>query len=186
MSIYLLDLILTMDSKAFLKVLTRAAVIATVAFIIITIVGEALFTDILQVRFESFQLFGGIVFLIIGLRFVFQGAQALASVRGEAEHLAGSIAMPFMIGPGTVSAAVVVGSHHSAPVSAAILASVMVVTVITLYGLKCVHDYVKKRNARLISRYIEVVGRISALLSGTIAVEMILTGLDRWLGRGAA
>ena len=30
-------------------------------------------------------------------------------MRGAPEHLAGTIAMPFMIGPGTISAAVVTG-----------------------------------------------------------------------------
>lgn len=183
MSIYLLDLILNMESRAFGKVLMRGTLIAIVTFVIIAWVGESLFRDILQVRFESFQLFGGVVFLILGLRYVFQGAQALSSVRGDPEHLAGSIAMPFMIGPGTVSAAVIVGSHHRIDIAAGILGSVMAVTLATLYGLKLLHDYVKQRNARLIDRYVEIVGRIAALLSGTIAVEMILTGLDRYLQR---
>jgi small neutral amino acid transporter SnatA (MarC family) len=38
------------------------------------------------------------------------------------------------------------------------------------------HDYVKERNAKLIDRYMEVIGRISALLIGTIAIEMIMVG----------
>lgn len=180
MSIYLLDLILTMESKAFLRVLVRGSCIATAAFILFAVVGEALFREVLQVRFESFQLFGGIVFLVIGLRFVFQGAQALAGLRGDPEHLAGSIAMPFMIGPGTVSASVVIGTHQPPMLAASVLIAVMTVTVVLLYVLKVVHDFVKQRNARLIGRYVEIVGRISALLTGTIAIDMILSGLEGW------
>jgi multiple antibiotic resistance protein len=185
MSIYLLDLILNMDAKSFFKVLCRGSLIATVAFVLLAISGEALFKDILQVRFSSFQLFGGVVFLIIALRFVFQGASALAGLRGDPEHVAGSIAMPFMIGPGTVSASVVIGSHQQSYwLSASVLVSVMVLTVTLVTLLKVLHDYVKQRNARLINRYIEVVGRISALISGTIAVDMILTGIEGWMKAG--
>jgi small neutral amino acid transporter SnatA (MarC family) len=45
---------------------------------------------------------------VIGYRYVFQGQIPLV-MRGAPEHLAGTIAMPFMIGPGTISAAVVTG-----------------------------------------------------------------------------
>lgn len=34
-------------------------------------------------------------------------------LRGKAEHLAGSVAMPFMIGPGTVNASVIIGTKHN-------------------------------------------------------------------------
>ena len=37
------------------------------------------------------------------------------------------------------------------------------------------------RNARLIDRYMEVVGRISALLIGTFAIDMIFEGVGAWL-----
>lgn len=43
-------------------------------------------------------------------------------------------------------------------------------------ALKVAHDHVRERNARLIDRYMEVIGRISALLIGTIAIEMIMVG----------
>lgn len=43
------------------------------------------------------------------LSLCFQGADTIGEMRGAPEHLAGTIAMPFMIGPGTISAAVVTG-----------------------------------------------------------------------------
>lgn len=57
----------------------------------------------------------------------------------------------------------------------------LALTMTLAIGLKLAHDYVKERNARLIDRYMEVVGRLSALLIGTIAVEMILEGCSSWL-----
>jgi len=112
---------------------------------------------------------------------VFSGADAMRSVRGQPEHVAGSIAMPFMIGPGTVSASVVIGARLPVPNAAAVIFLTLVLTVALVTAIKLAHDYVKERNARIIDRYVEVVGRLSALLIGTIAVEMIFEGLGSWL-----
>ena len=180
LSIYLIDLITDLDTKTFYRVLMRASLISGCVFWLFAWGGEAIFTDYLQVRFASFQLFGGIIFLMIGVRFVFSGVDAIRATRGPPEHLAGSIAMPFLIGPGTVSAAVVIGSRHDFVSSGAIIFGTLALTMSLVVGLKVVHDYVKERKARLIDRYMEVVGRISALLIGTIAVEMIMIGGGSW------
>lgn len=181
LSIYLIDLINDLDTRTFYRVLIRASLISGCVFWLFAWGGEAIFTNYLQVRFASFQLFGGIIFLMIGVRFVFSGVDAIRSTRGAPEHLAGSIAMPFLIGPGTVSAAVVIGSHHDILISGLVIFGTLALTMTLVVGLKVVHDYVKERKARLIDRYMEVVGRISALLIGTIAVEMIMVGGGSWL-----
>jgi len=181
LSIYLLDLISDLDSRTFTRVLIRASLISGIVFCLFAWGGEAIFTDYLKVRFASFQLFGGIIFLMIGIRFVFSGVDAVRATRGAPEHIAGSIAMPFLIGPGTVSAAVVIGARHDMAVSGLVIFSTLAMTMTLVVALKIAHDYVKDRNARLIDRYMEVVGRISALLIGTIAVEMILVGAGSWI-----
>jgi hypothetical protein len=43
------------------------------------------------------------------------------------------------------------------------------------------HDYVSQRRARLVERYIDLCGRVSSLVVGTIAVEMIFQGTEGWL-----
>ncbi len=178
MSIYLLPMIRSLGFAQFSKVLIQGALISSVVFLLFAYGGEAVFNRYLQVRFESFQIFGGIIFLIIGLRYVFEGADTLESTRGgKAEHLAGSVAMPFMIGPGTISAAVVTGTRLSVWGSAIIIIATMVCTCSILILLKGIHDRVKARNARYVDRYVEIVGRLAALLVGTIAIDMIVTGL---------
>jgi multiple antibiotic resistance protein len=59
----------------------------------------------------------------------------------------------------------------------------MVVTVTTLLLLKRLHDVVRPRNARLIERYLEIMGRVTALVIGTFAIDMIMRGVQTWLGR---
>lgn len=181
MSIYLIDLITDLGTRVFVRVLARGAMISGVVFMLFAWGGDAIFSQYLQVRFASFQVFGGIVFLLIGVRFVFSGADAMRTVRGQPEHIAGSIAMPFMIGPGTVSASVVIGARLPVLNAAAVILVTLALTVLLVIAIKLAHDYVRERNARIIDRYMEIVGRLSALLIGTIAVEMVFEGLGSWL-----
>ena len=69
MSIYLLPMIRSLGFAQFSKVLIQGALISSVVFLLFAYGGEAVFNRYLQVRFESFQIFGGIIFLIIGLRY---------------------------------------------------------------------------------------------------------------------
>jgi small neutral amino acid transporter SnatA (MarC family) len=181
MSVYLLDLITDLPRALFVRVLTRGALISGAVFALFAWSGDAIFSDVLQVRFASFQIFGGIVFLLIGARLVLTGADAMRAMRGQPEHIAGSIAMPFMIGPGTVSASVVVGARLPVLHAIAIIAAALAVTVALVAAIKLAHDALKERNAQLINRYMEIVGRVSALLIGTFAVDMIFEGLGTWL-----
>jgi multiple antibiotic resistance protein len=50
-----------------------------------------------------------------------------------------------------------------------------------LIAFKVLHDWVKERNEALVERYVEIAGRVSALLIGTIAVEMMFKGVESWL-----
>lgn len=185
MSIYLLDLIESLDDRVFMATLARGAAIASAVFCAFAAGGDAIFSELLQVRFASFLIFGGILFLMIGLRFALAGTATLVQLRGPPEHIAGSIAMPFMVGPGTVSASVLAGARL--PIAWALVAiGVAMVSIVSgLIVLKVLHTRLKKRNAALLDRYVDVVGRASALLIGTIAIDMILTGMDLWWPHGS-
>ncbi len=178
--IYLIDLVQELDFSAFSKILVRAGIISGVVFVIFALVGDKIFTDLLQARFASFQVFGGIIFLLIGIQFVFSGPKALQKMRGAPEHIAGSIALPIMIGPGTVSASILAGTQLSPALAFICIVLTMAIMVITMLFLKKLHDYVRPRNEKLIERYVEVMGRVTALVVGTYSIEMIMQGLSTW------
>ena len=180
MSIYLLDLIEKLEDETFFAALIRGVVIATIVFSVFAVGGDAIFSNVLQVRFASFLIFGGIVFLVVGLRFIQVGPEALSELRGNPEHIAGSIAMPFIIGPATVSASVLAGARLPILWAVGSIAAAMVVMVLGLLAIKWLHGVVRQRNASLVERYVDIVGRASALLIGTIAVDMILNGMELW------
>jgi len=178
--IYLIDVVQKLDRAQFARVLARAALISTSVFWVFALLGDAVFSDVMQAEFASFQIFGGVVFLLIGLQFVFRGPTAIEILRGESEYLAGAIAMPILIGPGTISASVIIGKRHDAgPACGAVLAAV-VISIVLMVGLKALHDFVRPKREPLIKRYIEIAGRITALFVGTISVEMIMQGVRAW------
>lgn len=178
--VYLMDVFEKVPPATFRKVIARAGLISFTVFSVFAIIGDALFTQVLQADFASFQMFGGVVFLVIGLRFVFQGNAAIEGLRGESRYIAGSIAMPLMIGPGTIGAAVIAGKRLSPLLAVASIFLTIVVCVVVMMLLKSAHDWVRTRNAALVDRYIEIAGRVTALVVGTFAVEMIMRGVESW------
>lgn len=181
--VYLIDVMQKLDLRQFRHVMIRAGLIAGAVFCCFAILGDAIFSDIVQVNFASFQIFGGLVFLLIGFQFVFRGPTSIEILRGESEHLAGAIAMPVLIGPGTVSASVIIGKRHEFLIACAAVLTAVVVSLAIILLLKSVHDIMRPRQERLIQRYIEIAGRITALYVGTVSVEMIMQGLRTWMGK---
>ncbi|MFW1665439.1 MULTISPECIES: MarC family protein [Acinetobacter] len=177
MSIYMIGMIRNSEAKVFNRALIQGCVIAFVVFMLFAWGGETIFSKYLNVRFEAFQIFGGLIFLVIGYRYVFQGADTIGEMRGAPEHLAGTIAMPFMIGPGTISAAVVTGIGLPIGGAAVIIAFTLAITCSLLILMKFAHDHLRYKHAKYIDRYVDIVGRLSALLIGTIAIDMIITGI---------
>lgn len=177
MSIYMVGMIRNSEAKVFNRALIQGCVIAFVVFMLFAWEGETIFSKYLNVRFEAFQIFGGLIFLVIGYRYVFQGADTIGEMRGAPEHLAGTIAMPFMIGPGTISAAVVTGIGLPIGGAALIIAFTLAITCSLLILMKFAHDHLRYKHAKYIDRYVDIVGRLSALLIGTIAIDMIITGI---------
>lgn len=185
MSAYLHDVMNQLAGRQFLGVVSRAFCISGVTFILFAWAGDSLFSRVLQVRFAAFLMFGGVVFLGIALRYLVNGAEMIGKLRGQPEHLAGAIAMPFMIGPGTISASVLIGARLPIWWAAVAISLSLFVSCLFLMAMKWLFDFVQQRNERLLERYVEIIGRASALIIGTIAVEMVLKGIDLWLSERA-
>ncbi len=178
--VYLIDVLEKLDRRDFTKVLIRAGLISTGVFWAFALLGDAIFSSLVQAEFASFQIFGGVVFLLIGLQFVFRGPTAIEILRGESAHVAGAIAMPVLIGPGTISASVIIGERLDPLPAMAAVALSLIISIVIMIGLKAGHDWVRPRREPLVQRYIEIGGRITALFAGTVAVEMIMTGIQSW------
>lgn len=179
--IYLLSLVQRLRLREFAGVMARAALFSGIVFGVFAWAGDVIFRDVLQIRFAAFLVFGGLAFLVVAMRFMFQGPAALANMRGEAPLAASSVAMPFMIGAGTLQASVLAGSRQPLPYALVAIASALLITVVTVTLMKALHDYVHERNEALVARYVDLCGRASALVIGAMAIDMIFQGLEQWI-----
>jgi multiple antibiotic resistance protein len=181
LSVYLLDLVQRLSLRELGGVLVRAAVVSGIVFGIFAWLGDMIFRDVFQVRFAAFLVFGGLTFVLVAVRFMFNGPAALEGMRGRIEPSPGSVAMPFMIGAGTINASVLAGSRQPLVGALIAIALALVVTVGVVLVLKTLHDFVSTRSEKLVDRYVDLCGRASALVIGAMAVEMIFQGIEQWL-----
>lgn len=61
------------------------------------------------------------------------------------------------------------------------VALAVMTSVIVIIALKYPHDYVREGNEKHVDRYIETTGRVTALVVGAFAIEMIMRDLKGWL-----
>lgn len=164
-------------STALRSVLIAAAIL--VAFIL---VGQVLLKA-LGVTLPSFRIAGGLVLLIISIKMILEEERPEAGAEGRAAHPAGPppdvavfpLAMPFIAGPGTIMAAVLLtdGARFSVVeqgVTTAVLLAVLALTYGMLLLADPIHGVLKTAGANVLSR---VMGLVLAGLS----VEVILAGI---------
>jgi multiple antibiotic resistance protein len=181
LSVYLIELIKNISYKEFSNQLIRAGLISYSVFLLFAWAGEAVFEDVFQIRFLSFMIFGGITFLIVGIRLILGAGPPVETLRPHSREMSGAIAMPFIVGPGTISASVLAGSQLTYPKAMLSLGLSLGAAIVAIILLKKLHDFVNARNEKYVERYTGIVGRVTALFTGSFAIELILKGIERWM-----
>lgn len=161
-----------------------------VAGIILTLFafGGAAFLKIMGITLDAFRVFGGLVLFLIALDMVFvrqSGARtATTSEQDEARHREDisvfPLAFPFIAGPGALATILLTfGAHgHEPLLFAALLGVVGATLIITLLLL---------RVAPAINRIMgvtgaNVIGRLSGVVLGALAVQYVINGLKGSFG----
>lgn len=142
--------------------------------------GEALFEQILQVCFAFFQIFGGIPFLIIGIRLILGMVPPMEALRADSAQLSGAIAMPLIVGPGTISASEFAESRLEPLLACLCIGLAPAVAILAILFFKFIHDHALSHNEVYLQRYIGIAGRVTALFTGSFAIELIFKGLGSW------
>jgi small neutral amino acid transporter SnatA (MarC family) len=179
--VYLIDIVKKKTADEFSKILIRAGIISFTVFSLFAVLGDTIFKNVFNASFASFQIFGGVVFLLTAIQFVFKGSASIESLRGESKHIAGAIAMPIFIGPGTISYSVIIGERLNKPNALLAIAITIVICVSIIMVLKHLHDKIQKKKEELIEQYIDIAGRVIALLLGTVSIELIMSGVIFWI-----
>jgi small neutral amino acid transporter SnatA (MarC family) len=166
-----------LDFLSVLRVAVGACTISVAVFWLFALTGQALLEDIFRVEPEALRIFGGLIFLIVGYNYVTKGYRGAEVLRGSLEELPSAIALPFMIGAGTITQAIIIGKNHTWYASMIIVFLGVLVALVTLVVFKIIRDRMAGARERLFVRYVNIVARLNGLLIGAISVKMIVEGL---------
>lgn len=182
LSLYLAGVMDDLESRMFVKVLLRASLISLLVFCIFALLGERLLVDFLRIRPEALRIFGGVIFFVVAYNYVTKGFRAFELLRGGLEELPSAIALPFMIGAGTITQAILIGKTHESYLSMFILFLGICVCFLVVMTFKVIRDHLKQVRERVFERYVNILARINGLLIGAISAEMIVCGISKlWL-----
>jgi len=179
--LYLAGVMDDLSGRDFQGVLARASLVSFLVFAFCALMGEPILVNLLGVRPEAMRVFGGAIFLILAYGYVMRGYRETALLRGSLEDLPSEIAVPFMIGAGTITQAILIGKRHTPAASLLLLAAGMVVAVGMVFAFKAVRDRVRGRRERVFFRWVNILCRLNGLLIGAISTEMVVDGVrDLW------
>ena len=182
LALYLSNLMDELDRKQFFYVLSQASLISLVVFILFAWCGEPLLVDFLDVQPSALRVFGGVIFVIVAYQYVIQGYKATAFLRGNIDELPSSIALPYMIGAGTITQSILTGKRHAMGQTLLIIISTIVISFLIVAVFKFIRDHMSRSNERVFHRYVNIFARLNGLIIGAISIDMITTGLKQlWL-----
>lgn len=174
--LYLRPVMADLSRIHFQQVLLRATLISFVVFFIFMLSGDTIFTEVLNVRFHSFRMFGGIVIFSFAYLFIVKGEGALISTREDLTELASGIALPFMVGAGTISLVILMGKNLGLGMGTLGLVLVLGITYGNIMVLKRIREDIPNPGFQVaFDKLMAIFLRINGFFLGAIGVDMVVT-----------
>ena len=176
--LYLEPVRVEMSIKNFAVALSKAGLISLSIFITFALSGLSLFEHVFQISFESFRIFGGIILATFAGLYILKGSQTMSFMRGSLEDLPTHIAMPYMVGAGTITLSILFGKEIGyLPAVLALTISVLV-TVLFVIGFAVFRKCINKQSMQLVfDRFMSILLRINGFILGAIGIDMIQIGI---------
>ena len=176
--LYLQPIMKDLTHRNFLKVLFKASLTSFGIYALFLIVGDVLFRSVFQINFESFRIFGGIVIFSFAYLFIVKGQKAFIQMKENLDDLASEIALPFMVGAGTISLTILMSNQYPVQIGAPVIAAILVVNYGIIATLKTMRDRLKREKLRVaFDKNMEMLLRLNGFFVGAIGVNMIITGI---------
>jgi multiple antibiotic resistance protein len=174
-----------LSHKQFIHVIVKASLISLVICYLFFFSGEFLFKKVFMIEFESFRVFGGIIIFSYAYFFIVKGQRALIMIKENLDDLASEIALPFMVGAGTISLSILTSYRHARWTGMLILLTAFVINFVSIYLLKVLRDSLEGRKLKkAYDKNMEVLLRLNGFFIGAIGVNMILTGIQNMFNIG--
>jgi len=177
--LYLKPIMKDLSDADFRSVFLKASTISFCIYLVFLLFGDLVFQKVFRINFESFRIFGGIVLFSFSYMFIVQGKKAFIQIKGDLHDLASEIALPFMVGAGTISLTVLMSEQLQLWQGAVALALIMLINYLTIMGLKQVRRAMQSQKFQTaFDKIMELLLRINGFFLGAIGVDMVVTGVS--------
>jgi len=176
--LYLEPIMDDLTNKSFTKVLTKATMISAIVLALFVLSGDHIFRNVFHINFESFRIFGGIIIFTFAFQFIIKGHRAFITMTANLDDLASEIALPFMVGSGTISLSILMRNTLDLPGAMIALVISLTINFIIIIILKALKDHIARKKFKvLFDKIMEISLRINGFFLGAIGIDMIITGL---------
>lgn len=172
-----------LSHRDFMIVILKASAISFTICLTFFFFGDVIFKQVFRIDFEAFRIFGGIIIFSYAYFFIVKGQKALIMIKENLDDLASEIALPFMVGAGTLSLSILLSQKHSMLIGSVSLVIIFVVNFLTIYFLKKMRDSIEGRKFKTaFDKNMEVLLRLNGFFIGAIGINMILDGIINLFG----
>jgi len=180
--LYLAGVMEDLETREFVRVLAWSSIIALIVFWIFAFSGETLLIKILRVRPAALRIFGGVIFFVIGYNYATRGYRATEMLRGSLEQLPSEIALPYMIGAGTITQSIIIGKNNTLYESTIVIFLSILISFFVVISFKFIRDKLSSKKEGVFDRYVNILSRINGLIIGAISTDMVVSGSRKlWL-----
>ncbi len=175
--VYLIPLKQQRGLDDFTRILVRASLITFIIYSVFALFGEAIFTEILQVNFRSFQVFGGLVLTGLSFNYLVAGKRKMIKTEGEIYDIAAETALPYMVGTGTITMSILIGRALGNLPAIFTVGGVIAISFAIIMTLALIRQGMKLRIKDRLDQNLQVFMRLNGFFVGAIGVDLIVQGI---------
>lgn len=168
-----------LSPKAFTILILKASFISFVVCLVFFFSGNVFFEKVFQIDFESFRIFGGIIIFSYAYFFIVKGQKALIIIKEDLDDLASEIALPFMVGAGSISLSILLSQNTSYLIGPLLLLVIFILNFGVIYLLNRFRNAIDKKKYKIaFDKNMEILLRLNGFFIGAIGINMMLTGIQ--------
>ena len=179
--VYLSDLMNECDEWKFRRIFGVANVMTLLLCLIFAWCGDLLLSNVFQVSLPAIRIFGGMIILTVSYTYIMKGSQGVQLFHGNVTEIAHQIAIPLLIGPGVIWICIRIGRLYDAPWDGMAIALALLINAVFVLIYHQIFKNAYGKIALFLLKNLGVLMRLNALMIGAVAVEMILSGIRKYI-----
>lgn len=180
--LYLRELFERMTFGEFFRVHWRATIMSALILFVFVISGDFLLQQVFQIHLGSLRAFGGLVTLYVAYRIMSGGEGSNILFQGDIEDLAPHITLPYMVGPGMIWVAILMGRVYHFSEGLLMVVGVLAINMAVVLTFGAVFHSVGPDWRIRMTKYLAILMRVMAFFVGAVGVEMVFTGVQDVFG----